>query len=332
MLNSGINPPAYVELAQYLQRTKNTSVEEYLRPLLDVKRIEPPYTGPPLAAGEDIWGVRRNPVGYGSGSYDEIAYYPLSAAKDVHDLRNHRWPSLDWYDFSALPQIINATQADHEYCLVAGNGNIFESTWYMRGFEQVFLDTVLNPELLHGILRHVTDFFVGFFTRMLTAAKGRIDLAGTADDIGGQQGPLTSRRTWEEFIKPYHAELDAAIHQFKGVKVVYHTDGAVMSFADGLIDQGVDILQALQFSAKGMDPVRLKQAYGDKLCFEGGVSVQTTLPFGSVSDVQQEVRHLISVLGKNGGYILGPSHAIQAGTPPENIVALFDTAANCPMP
>jgi len=80
-----------------------------------------------------------------------------------------------------------------------------------------------------------------------------------------------------------------------------------------------------------MDPAVLKRRLGDRLCFEGGVSVQTTPPFGTVEDVWAEVEYLITVLGKNGGYILGPfgcpaSAAIQAGTPPENIVTMFDTA------
>ena len=111
------------------------------------------------------------------------------------------------------------------------------------------------------------------------------------------------------------------------VRVIYHTDGAATEAVEGLIDAGIDVLQALQFSAKGMDPAVLKDRFGDRLCFEGGVSVQTTLPFGTVEDVRAEVENLITVLGKGGGYILGPSHAIQAGTPPENVVAMFDTAA-----
>ena len=110
------------------------------------------------------------------------------------------------------------------------------------------------------------------------------------------------------------------------VRVIYHTDGAAMEAVDGLIDMGIDVLQALQFSAKGMDPAELKRRFGDRLCFEGGVSVQTTLPFGTVEDVRAEVEELIAVLGKGGGYVLGPSHAVQAGTPPENILAMFDTA------
>jgi uroporphyrinogen decarboxylase len=101
-----------------------------------------------------------------------------------------------------------------------------------------------------------------------------------------------------------------------------------MDAVEGLIDMGIDVLQALQFSAEGMDPVELKRKYGERLCFEGGISVQTTLPFGKPKDVRKEVEKMITVLGKNGGYILGPSHTIQAGTPPENIVTLFDTAMN----
>jgi uroporphyrinogen decarboxylase len=75
-----------------------------------------------------------------------------------------------------------------------------------------------------------------------------------------------------------------------------------------------------------MAPAYLKGNFGDQLCFEGGVSVQTTLPFGTPEDVREETEMLIRTLGKGGGYILGPSHAIQAGTPPENVWAMFDTA------
>ena len=110
------------------------------------------------------------------------------------------------------------------------------------------------------------------------------------------------------------------------MSVIYHTDGGVMEAVEGLIDAGIDGPGAWQFSAKGMDPVVLKQRFGDRLSFEGGVSVQTTLPFGTPDDVRAEVEELIAVLSKGGGYILGPSHAIQAGTPPENIVAMFDAA------
>ena len=130
---------------------------------------------------------------------------------------------------------------------------------------------------------------------------------------------------WARFIKPYHVRLNAAVHEH-GARIIYHSDGSIMDAVAGLVDMKIDVLQALQFDAAGMDAVELKAAYGGQLSFQGGVSVQQTLPFGTPDQVRAEVKHLIATLGRNGGYILGPSHCIQAGTPPGNIYAMFETA------
>jgi uroporphyrinogen decarboxylase len=325
MVCSGINQPAYEALEGYLQQERGVSIHAYLNPLIDIRGVAPDYVGPKLENGMDMWGVRRSPISYGSSSYSEIDFYPLQDARNVGDLDKHTWPGTEWFDYSVMPERIATAQADGEHCLMVANGNMFESAWYMRGFERMFMDFVLNEELVHGIMRRIADFYVEHFRNILSAARGGVDLVFTADDIGDQRGLMMPLGMWEEFIKPYHARLNKAIHEF-GVKVIYHSDGSVTKAVPGLIDMCIDVLQALQFSADGMDPVELKSKYGDRLCFEGGVSVQTTLPFAGPEDVRREVEELITVLGKNGGYILGPSHAIQAGTPPENIVAMFDTA------
>ena len=96
---------------------------------------------------------------------------------------------------------------------------------------------------------------------------------------------------------------------------------------EAAVEMGIDVLQALQFDAKGMDPADLKGRFGDRLCFCGGVSVQKTMPFGTPDNVRREVRSHIRILGAGGGYVLGPSHAVQAGTPPQNVLAMFDEAA-----
>jgi len=331
MVCAGINPPAYEALQSYLAGERRTSVADYLRPLVDVRDVGPPYVGPRLAEGTDIWGVRRQAVSYGAGSYDEIEFYPLADASSPADVAAHRWPSTEWFDYDALGERIATIQREGPYCLMASNGNVFETSWYMRGFERMLMDLALNPELAHAVFERVCAFFAEHFTRILRAARGQVDLVFTADDIGGQNGLLMSLPMWSEQIKPYHERLNRVVHGF-GAKVIYHSDGAVMDAVPGLMEMGIDVLQALQFDAKGMDPARLKAQYGDRLCFEGGVSVQKTLPFGTARQVREEVKRLIDTLGRGGGYILGPSHAIQAGTPPENIVALFDTAATYPMP
>jgi uroporphyrinogen decarboxylase len=323
MVCSGINAPAYRELEAHLARERGLTVEQFVEPLLDIRSLAPRYVGPTLGPGEDIWGVVRRPVSYGAGSYEEICHHPLAAARSVDDLERHRWPRAEWFDYAALEP---AARDSDGYCLMVSGGNPFETTWYLRGLEQTFADLALDPEMAGAILARVTAFFVEHTRRQLAAARGRIDLVFTADDIGGQQGLLFSPTAWEQQIRPWHVILNKAVHEF-GARVIYHSDGAVMRAVPGLIAAGVDVLQALQFDARDMDPVRLKSDYGDRLCFEGGISVQSTLPFGTADDVRNEVEERIRVLGRGGGYILGPSHAIQAGTPPENVVAMFDHAA-----
>ncbi len=327
MVCSAINEPAAGDFNAYLMRERGIDLKRYLDAIIDIREVAPRYIGPAHAPGVNIWGVRRKPVAFGLGAYDEIDHYPLAGAETMDDVVRHSWPSPDWFDYAGLRESIAAAQKGGPYCLMVHNGNIFETSWYMRGFERMFEDLALNPDLAHGIMRRVTDFYIEFFRRILSAVPSEIDLVFTADDIGGQTGLLLSLDMWERFIKPYHVELNRAIHEF-GVRVIYHSDGAVMEAVPGLIDMGIDVLQALQFDASGMDPLALKTRHGKRLCFEGGASVQKTLPFGSVEQVREEVRNLISVLGRNGGYIFGPSHAIQAGTPPENIYAMFETALN----
>lgn len=326
MVCSGINRPAYQALQEHLRRERGLTVEAYLEPLLDIKGIGPPYIGPNLQDGTDYWGVHRVPVSYGADAYHEIDRHPLAGAQTVADVAAYPWPSPDWFDYGALPALAGAAQVEGEYCLMLANGNPFECAWYLRGFEQMLLDLLTAPDLAQAILSHVTDFFAAYLERSLAALPGAVDLVFTADDIGGQQGLLMSLPLWEEHLKPHHVRLNRVIHEH-GARVIYHSDGAVAEAVPGLLDMGIDVLQALQFDAEGMDPADLKRRFGDRLCFQGGVSVQQTLPFGSPEDVAAEVRELIEVLGHDGGYVLGPSHAIQAGTPPENIVALFDTAA-----
>ncbi|HBC85736.1 MAG TPA: hypothetical protein DCZ94_02150 [Lentisphaeria bacterium] len=326
MVCSGLNAPVRKAFEEYLRKNRGIGADEYFEPLIDIRNVEPAYIGPALPAGTDIWGVRKRSVSYGEGAYDEIEHYPLGKAKNIGDVVAYKWPSPDMFDYGALHGRIRELRKKGDFCLMAHNGNPFESSWYLRGFEQALMDMVLAPEIMQAILEKVTTFYISYFKRILEAADGEIDLVFTADDIGSQESLLFSLEMWEEHIKPWHSKLNRAIHEY-GAKVIYHSDGAVTEAVPGLIDMGIDVLQALQFDARDMDPEFLKNTYGDRLCFEGGVSVQSTLPFGTPEKVRTEVLERIRILGKNGGYILGPSHLIQAGTPPENIAAMFDTAA-----
>lgn len=331
-LGFGINLPVIIELKKFLGMKSIQEVDDYLLSYSDLRWIHPEYHGPTdrnktfdNRSNVDIWGVERKPVSYGVGHYDEISYYPLAGVTDIKELDNHLWPSADWFDADNLLEPITKINNVNKYAICIGNGNIFESSWYMRGFEQMLMDLILEPDLAWDIMTRVTEYFIAYFTKILRATKGMVDIVFTADDIGQQGGLLMSLDIWERMIKPHHIRLNKVLHEY-GVKVMYHTDGSVMKAIPGLIDMGIDIFEAIQFDAKDMDPVVLKEKYGDRLCFHGGVSVQKTLPFGTTEEVKAEVKERIKVLGKGGGYILAPSHAIQAGTPVENIIAFLDAS------
>mgnify|MGYP000533678897 CR=1 FL=1 len=320
------------EMVAKLKAHLRCETDEELRRRLgvDVRRVAPEYVGPPLysdSAGRyaDHWGVVRAPVSHGSGSYNEICHYPLADADTIEDLDRHPWPKIEWFDFASLHRQIEQANERDDYAIIMGNGNIFETSWWMRGWEMTLLDLLANQEFLAELLRRVTDWYIAWFTAAFAETKGKIQLAFTADDVAMQNGPLMALDVWRALLKPEHQRLNAVIHSF-GAKIIYHCDGAVMDFLEDFAEMGIDALDPLQMNARGMDPVAMKARVGDRLSFHGGVDVQSTLPFGTPASVRARSLELIEVLGRGGGYIFGPAHAIQEDTPVENAVAMFDAA------
>jgi uroporphyrinogen decarboxylase len=132
---------------------------------------------------------------------------------------------------------------------------------------------------------------------------------------------------WREYLKP---RLKRVFDAYRAVKpdiiLAYHTCGSVLPFIDELIEMGMQVLNPVQVTAHGMNPAMLKREYGHQLAFCGGVDQRHVLPKGTPKDVEAEVRVRILEMGRGGGYILAPTHDIQADTSVENVLALFDAA------
>jgi len=332
-LGFGINPPARQKLSEYLGHASVSQTDEMLSRYDDVRRAYVPYVGPPnrnrtMQNGitVDIWDVWRKPVSYSAdGEYHEICRYPLAEAKTTADLDAFDWPDPDWFDYQAIPEILERINPGGRYAIRLGNCSVFESAWYMRGFERTLQGFALEPELIAKIFKRVAAYQTEFYSRALEAAKGGIDIAFTADDIAGQNGMLISPETWSAQIMPWHKKINGALKSF-GAKILYHTDGAAQSAIGGMIEMGADGWEALQLDAKGMDAREIKKEASGKLLLHGGISVQRLLPFGNPDEVRSEIFELTKIFSAGGGYIAAPSHAVQAGTPPENIVAMLEAA------
>ncbi len=307
--------------------------EEVLRRLgIDCRMVVPPYVGPKpptFADGSYLnpWRTHRRLVQNRYSAYEEYAGFPLGAARSIRDVQEFDWPRPEWWSVDELPQIAGAFRKPVEYHTRYEVGGVFELAWGLRGYEQFMMDLVVDPEIPHAIMAKITDIYVANVRRVLGAAHGLIDMVYTYDDVAGQDGLLISPATWREHIRPHHVRLNAAIKEF-GVKIMYHSCGAVLPLIGELVDIGVDVLNPLQPRAAGMDMALLKETFGRRISFHGAIDIQQTLPAGKTVDVRAEVRDRVRVLAPGGGYILASAHYIQGDTPVENILAMYDEAGS----
>ncbi|NQT91815.1 MAG: hypothetical protein HQ559_03570 [Lentisphaerae bacterium] len=194
---------------------------------------------------------------------------------------------------------------------------------YLRGPEAIFVDMALRPELASSLFARIRDFYLVYLERILDAADGLIDIVLTGDDFGAQNGPLVSPDMWRSLLMPGFAKYIAIIKR-RGATAMHHTCGAVAEIIPDLIECGLDVLQSVQPEAAGMGLPDLKERYGARLSFHGGISIQDTLPFGTQEDVREEVRRAAGAFKNDGGYIFCTAHNIQADTSVDNVLTLLD--------
>lgn len=279
----------------------------------------------PDGTSRDIWGHVIRIVHNPTGAYEEYAVSPLAGAASVAELQQHPWPEPDWWDFAPLRPLLSQYDAENEYHLRFRIGSVFEVAWQLRGMQDFLMDLVNQPEIPQYIMERLTEVYVENTRRVLDLAGDRLDMVYFYDDVATQQNLMISARMWRRLIKPLHQRIIDVAKAY-GKPVMYHCDGALYPLIPELIDMGVDLLNPVQADAAGMDPQRLKDEFGDRLSFHGGIDIIKTLPRGSVDDVKAEVTARKSVLGKGGGYILASSHHIQSDTPLENVFAMYDLA------
>jgi uroporphyrinogen decarboxylase len=284
----------------------------------------PLLVGYTLPADTDIWGIRRVTTAYDGGAYGEFSYYPLAGVETVEAINAHPWPNPDAFDWSGYQELLMLRNPDQQKALLITGGNPFEIYCWMTGLEEAIVNLIAAPEVVVAGLEHITGFFETMLTRTLQACAPLVDLVFFADDLGSQTGLLISRAMYREILMPFHCRLTACVEELAPHAArMLHSDGAVFDILPELIEAGFTVFEAVQTDATGMDPQRLKDAFGNALTFHGGISVQHLLPRADADTVCVETQRLVSIFGEGGGYIAAPSHAIQFGTPVENVMAML---------
>ena len=283
--------------------------------------VAPAYVGPPIPEDADMYGCRFEWVDYGTGAYRECVDHPLAQYDTVAEIEaNYPWPEPDWFDVTTIPDQI-AAYPDRPIQIDMA-GAYTQYTW-LRGMEQAFVDFALNHDLVRYCMERMYDLYEERARRVFEVANGDIHLGKIANDLGSQQNLLCPPETVRKLFVPGIRRLARLAHEH-GAFGFLHSDGAIRKALPDLIEAGVDVLNPIQWRCEGMDRAGLKRDFGNNLIFHGAMDNQHTLVYGSVDDVRAEVRDNLQILGAGGGYILAPCHRIQAVSPPELVVAMYE--------
>ncbi len=302
----------------------------------DIRFVSPVYVGPELPFDKDgsqmnIWGIIRKPMPNEYGDYMEPVNFPYAGWTTVEEARRFPWPEPDLFNYDSI-----AEECEHypDKAILTGDFHVqdfINGVAFGRGVEQVLVDIALEDPVYLYIVDKRHRFYMEYVERILRAANGMIDAVLCGDDFGSQRGLLISPESFDSIFAPLKKEFFDMVHTY-GAKVTHHCCGSSRALIPRFVELGMDAVQTIQPQAAGMNPYELKKEFHGQLVLHGGVDVQGWLQATEPKEIQAEIRSLMDVVGKDGGYIMSPSHHIQPDTPLENVLAFYEAAtANRPV-
>ncbi len=294
----------------------------------DFRRVFARYVGPdefsplenlnyPDSTYRTPFGVERHGYGYGMP-----LNRPLIKSTTLQEIHDYAWPDPTWMDASHIPD--EALQYDGQYAILGGDWSPF---WHdaldLITFEKLSYMMYDNPEMLDALLAHIVDYYVAVSAQIFDTAADLIDIFFIGNDFGGQTGPLISEKAFRRFFVPHLKRLSDLGHDY-GLKVLMHCCGGFAPLIPAMIEAGLDGIQALQPTCKGMRPVDLKAEFGGKIMLMGGVDTQLLIE-GTPEQARVETRRVLDIMKPGGGYVCSPSHDyLLPETPVENVVAHYE--------
>ena len=278
----------------------------------------------------DEFGIGwRMPVS--GGHYYDLYLNPLAGVETAKEIEKYPWPDpLDDARFTGLAEKARHIVEVEKKAFVCGrmSSGMWEHAMWMRGYEQFFMDMVMNKPVVEAIMEKILEIKMSYWGRYLDELGDKALVISCADDLGSMRGLLVSLDMYRELIWPYHKRLFEFLKKraTSDVYIFFHNDGAIYETLPLLIEAGVDIINPWQVNCEGMDDTaKFKREFGNDLTVWGGTCNAPTLENGTVQDVRDETRRRMEDLAPGGGFIAAPIHVIQGGVPPENIMAWWET-------
>ncbi len=339
---SGIHEVAYRNLLKYLKMEEKVTITDQIQKLalpnekiLDMFNVDtrviwanPPsnWQYSPDAEGNwyDEFGVFYKKLGY----YCDFRKYPLANATSIEDLKKFKMPDpTDSTRFQGLREKARDLYENTDKAIVAGSyPSLYYVAWGLRGYQNFMTDVAADPKFANYILDMIMEWQIAFMECYLREIKDYIQLMWAGDDWGTQYGPIIHPDEFRANVVPRFKKIIRAMKDVANVKLAYHSCGSILWCMDDFIEMGVDVIQPVQANAVDMqDSERLKKLYGKKLVFHGGLDNQGK--FHTTKEaVIEDVKNKIKAFAPGGGYLFASGHNIQANCPPENIIAIFETA------
>lgn len=299
----------------------------------DFRYVEPRYVGPELrkfpdGSMEGYWGERYKYMAFDGGKYLESVYQPYAGIEELKDLDRSHFPRADWFDYSTIAaQAKVIHDAGLAVCLgTAGDMDFINSIARAKGMEEVLMDLFTDNPVYLAIMEARFELYYQMHERMLQAAGGLIDFTHIGEDLGMQTQATINFEVFDRHFAPKLQKYFSMVHGY-GARTMMHMCGTVHMFLPRLIKLGLDVYDVVQPTTPENHISALAGKYGDQLLFQGSMDVQRELAFGSVADIEREVKLRLDLFPK-GGLILGPSHAVQPKSPIENTLAMYRAAGS----
>ena len=258
--------------------------------------------------------------------FDRVDKYPGAAHVDLDGYEPPRLTDQEVEHYRAQSE---ALYQNTDFAIVAPMGPPYE-LFYGLGtgdFENWMITLASEPDYVSALYEKLVDAWLDNLRRFVDAVGDRVQILQVNDDFGTQHSLFLSVQMYRNQIMPYYKRGLDWVHENTDMKVLLHSDGAIFPLIPSLIETGFDILNPVQTSANGMDALQLNGQFGNQLSFWGGsLDCQKTLPYGTPEEVVREVQEHLRVFAPGGGYVFASVHNIQANVPPENVIAMYDTA------
>ncbi|MBR5446523.1 MAG: hypothetical protein IKV57_10380 [Clostridia bacterium] len=265
----------------------------------------------------DSWGVAREP-GSAAAYHMTYMHHPMKDFDSVEQIASYPMPVYgDESHTKLLKGRVDAFHAEDIAAIGHMQCTIWETSWYMRGMENLLCDMMSEDPMAEILLDRVTEIAM---TRAVNYAKAGVDGIFLGDDIGMQHTCMMSNELYGEWLKPrLKRVIDAAKAVNPELLIFYHSCGHVTELIPQLIEAGVEILNPVQ--PECMDFAKIHAEYGDVLSFHGTIGTQSTMPFGTPEEVRKTVFENLKTAGRNGGLYVCPTHLLEPEVPLENVIA-----------